>query len=79
MGRTVPPTRKPTDRRAERRRDQRRLVAIVIGFLTVGGALAIAITYGAAPAVLGLACLVAGAAVLLLIWAILGIIERIAE
>ena len=79
MRHTPPPTGKPTNRRAERRRDQRRLVAIVIGFLTVGGALAIAITYGAAPAVLGLVCLAAGAAVLLLIWAILGIIERIAE
>ena len=70
---------RPTDRRADRRRDQRRLVAIVIGFLVIGGAAAIAVVYGAAPAILGLVCLLSGAAVLLLLWLILGIIERIAD
>ena len=51
----------------------------MVGFLVIGGALAIAVVYGAAPAILGLVCLLAGAAVLLLIWGILGIIERIAD
>ena len=76
-----PPTQPvgtPTNRRAERRRDQRRLIAIVVGFLVVVGTLVIAFVYGAAPATLGLVCLVAGGAVLLLLWGVLNLIERIA-
>ena len=69
---------KPTNRRADRRREQRRLVGIVVGFLVIVGTLVIAFVYGAAPATLGLVFLLAGAAVLLLLWGILQLIERIA-
>lgn len=69
---------KPTDRRAERRRDQRRLITIVVAFLVVVGTIAIAFVYGAAPATLGLICLLGGAAVLLLVWGVLLLIECIA-
>jgi hypothetical protein len=54
------------------------LLAIVLGFLIIGGAVSIAVVYGSAPAALGLVCLLAGAAILLLIWGILGLLERLA-
>jgi hypothetical protein len=69
---------KPTDLRADRRREQRRLIAIVAAFLVVVGTVVIAFVYGPAPAILGLLCLLTGAAVLVLLWGILHFIERIA-
>ena len=77
-GRPTQSTAAPTNRRAERQRDQRRLIAIVVGFLVVVGTMVIAFVYGAAPATLGLICLLTGAAVLLLLWGVLHLIERIA-
>lgn len=71
--------RRPTNRRASRRRDERRLVAAVVGFLVVGGAVAIAAAYGAAPATLGIVCLLAGSGVFVLLWSVLTLIERIAR
>jgi hypothetical protein len=65
-----------TDRRRTRRKDQRRLLWIVIGFLVVAGAAAIALVYGLPAAGLGLVCLLAGGAVVLLLWAILALMGR---
>ena len=70
---------KPTDLRAQRRREQRRLFWIVVTFLVVGGSIAIALVYGLPAVVLGLVCLLAGAGVLGLLWLILLLIERLAQ
>jgi hypothetical protein len=70
---------KPTDRRARRRAEQRRLLWAVLLFLVVGGGLAIALAYGSRAVVLGVICLLAGAGILGLLWLILLIIERLAE
>ena len=67
---------KPTDPRTQRRREQRRLFWIVIGFLVVGGTIAIALVYGLPDAAQGLACLLVGAGLLGLLWLILGLLER---
>jgi fatty acid desaturase len=71
--------RKPTNRRAHRRREERRLLWAVLIFLVVGGGIAIALAYGSRAVVLGATCLLAGAAILGLLWLILLIIERLAE
>ena len=68
---------KPTDLRAQRRREQRRLFWIVAAFLVVGGSIAIALVYGLPAIVLGLVCLLAGAGILGLLWLILLLIERL--
>lgn len=70
---------KPTDLRAQRRREQRRLFWIVATFLVVVGSIAIALVYGLPAVVLGLVCLLAGAGVLGLLWLILLLIERLAQ
>jgi len=72
-------TGRPTDPRAQRRREQRRLFWIVLTFLVIGGAITIALVYGLPAAVLGLGCLLAGAGVLILLWLILLLIERLAK
>ena len=72
-------TGRPTDPRAQRRREQRRLFWIVLTFLVIGGAITIALVYGLPAAVLGLVCLLAGAGVLILLWLILLLIERLAK
>ena len=70
---------KPTDSRANRRREQRRLFWIVAAFLVVVGGLVIALVYGAPAAGLGLVCLLGGAGVLGLLWLILVVMERFSE
>lgn len=70
---------KPTDLRARRRREQRRLFWIVAVFLVVVGSIAIALAYDSSAAALGLVCLLAGAGVLGLLWLILLLIERLAR
>ena len=70
---------RPTDLRARRRREQRRLFWIVAAFLVVVGSIAIALVYGPQAAVLGLGCLLAGAGVLGLLWLILLLMERLAK
>jgi len=67
---------KPTDLRAQRRREQRRLFWAVVAFLVVVGSITIALVYGPQAAALGLGCLLAGAGVLGLLWLILLLIER---
>lgn len=70
---------KPTNPRARRRREQRRLFWLVAGFLVVGGAAIIALAYGSRAVVLGATCLLAGVAILGLLWGVLLLIERWAE
>jgi len=69
----------PTDPRAQRQREQRRLFWVVVAFLVVGGGITIALVYGPPAAALGLVCLLGGAGVLGLLWLILLLIERLAE
>ncbi len=69
----------PSNPRAQRKREQRRLFWTVTIFLVVVGSIAIALSYGSSAAVLGLGCLLTGAAVLGLLWLILTLIERLAK
>ena len=67
---------RPTDQRAQRRREQRRLFWIVAAFLVVVGSVAIGVAYGPTAIPLGLTCLAVGAGVLGLLWLILTLIEK---
>ena len=67
----------PDDLRERRRREQRLLLFVVVGFLVVVGTLVISLVYGVPAAGLGLVCLLGGAAVLLLLWLILQLMERL--
>ena len=69
----------PFDMRQYRRREQRRLFWIVAGFLVVVGGLTIGLVYGLESVILGVVCLLAGAAILALLWLILNLLERLAE
>ena len=70
---------RPTDLRARRRREQRRLFWVVAVFLVVVGGIAIALVYGPEAVVLGLVCLLAGAGLLGLLWLFLTLIERLGK
>jgi hypothetical protein len=71
-----PPSRPPTDFRAYRRRSERSLaLAVVVCLVGVGGVL-IAVIYGKGALVLGLTCLLGGAALFGLVWLILTLMER---
>ena len=70
---------RPTDLRARRRREQRRLLWLVVAFLVVAGTAVIALVYGLPAASLGLVCLLAGAGTLILLWLILLLLERLAR
>jgi hypothetical protein len=65
--------------RQHRRREQRRLFWIVAGFLVIVGGVTIGLVYGLESVILGVGCLIAGAAVLGLLWLILGLMERLVE
>ena len=69
----------PFDMRRHRRREQRRLFWIVAGFLVVVGGVTIGLVYGLESVILGVICLIAGAAVLALLWLILSLMERLVE
>jgi uncharacterized membrane protein YphA (DoxX/SURF4 family) len=71
--------RKPTNRRERRRKEERRLFWAVVVFLVVGGGIAIALAYGARAIALGLSCLLVGAGILGLLWAILTLMERVSK
>ena len=64
------------DLRAFRRREDRRLVFVIMAFLVVVGGLAIGMVYGWGTAGTGVICLVVGAAVFGSLWLILSLIER---
>ncbi len=68
--------RPPIDTRAFRRKTDRNLALSVVIFLVGVGGVLITLIYGAGPAVLGIACLLAGAAVFGLLWLILTLMER---
>jgi heme A synthase len=68
---------KPTDLRAQRRREQRRLFWIVAAFLVVAGSVAIGVAYGPSAVPLGLTCLAVGAGALGLLWLILTLMEKL--
>ena len=70
---------KPTDLRGQRQREQRRLFWIVVSFLVVVGGGVIGLVYGPSAVVLGLACLLAGAGILGLLWLVLTAMERLAD
>jgi len=70
---------KPTDLRAQRKRDQCRLFWIVAAFLVIVGSITIALVYGPQAAVLGLGCLLSGVGVLGLLWLILLLMERLVK
>ncbi len=65
-----------TDLRAFRRREDRRLVFVIMAFLVVVGGLAIGVVYGWTTAGTGVICLVVGAGAFGLLWLILSLIER---
>ena len=69
----------PTDTRAQRRKNDRALFGAVIAVLIFGGGGLIYVIYGWQALITGIACLSVGAAVLFLLWAILGVIERWVE
>ena len=64
------------DLRAFRRREDRRLVFVIMAFLVVVGGLAIGVVYGWTTAGTGVICLVVGAGAFGLLWLILSLIER---
>lgn len=70
------PIRLPTDTRAIRQRDERALFLAVIAVLLVVGGGLIFIIYGTGALITGLACLLFGVGLLLLLWMIVTAIER---
>jgi hypothetical protein len=64
------------DLRAFRRKEDRRLIFVVMAFLVVVGGAAIGLVYGWQTAATGAVCLAGGAGVLGLLWLILVIVER---
>ncbi|MCX7852406.1 MAG: hypothetical protein N2383_06440 [Caldilineales bacterium] len=64
------------DYRRYRRQTDRRLLALVVGTLLIGGGGLIYLIYGRWALVTGLACLLPGAGVILLLWGLLSLIER---
>ena len=70
---------KPTDLRAQRRREQRRLFWIVAAFLVVVGSIAIGVAYGPTAIPLGLTCLAVGAGTLGLLWLVLTLMEKFVD
>jgi hypothetical protein len=69
-----PPTRPPTDTRRLRQRNERSLFWAVIAFLLVVGGSLIYVIYGRGAFIIGLACLLVGAGLLILLWLIVSII-----
>ena len=67
------------DLRAFRRREDRRLILVIMLFLVVVGGVAIGLVYGWSNAAAGVICLIGGAAVLGLVWLILVLVERWAK
>ena len=64
------------DLRAFRRREDRRLVFVIMAFLVVVGGLTMGVVYGWTTAATGVICLVTGAGILGSLWLILSLVER---
>lgn len=69
----------PTDYRRTRRRADRQLLWLVIGVLLLGGGGLIYVIYGRWAVVTGFFCLIPGAGLILMLWALLSLIERWVE
>jgi len=67
------------DLRAWRRREDRRLILIIILFLVAVGGVVIGLVYGWGTALTSVLCLAIGAAILGLLWLILLLVERWVE
>ncbi len=68
--------RPPTDLRRLRRDTNRRLLVLVLFVLVAVGGGLIALLYGGPAAMLGIACLLAGAGAILVIWLALSLIGK---
>ena len=64
------------DLRAFRRREDRRLVFVIMAFLVVVGGAAISVVYGWDATAIGVICLAVGAGIIGLLWLILSLVER---
>jgi protein-S-isoprenylcysteine O-methyltransferase Ste14 len=71
--------RAPTDLRKMQQEANRRLFALVIIVLVFVGAGLIALSYGAGPAVVALACLLFGAGLLGILWLVFSLIGKWAD
>ncbi|MGQ9814836.1 MAG: hypothetical protein ACUVR3_06740 [Candidatus Roseilinea sp.] len=70
------PNRQPTDLRRLQRDTNRRLLSLTLFVLVVVGGGLIALLYGTPAAILGIACLLAGAGVIVAIWLALSLIGK---
>ncbi|MEA3338096.1 MAG: hypothetical protein U9R25_19580 [Chloroflexota bacterium] len=68
--------RKPTNYRSMRQRDDRNLFLAVIAFLLIVGGGLIFLVYGGGALITGMACLIAGVGLMVLLWLILTVIEK---
>ena len=68
--------RPPTDIRGARKRQERRLVALVIAVLVVVGGSLIALIYGPTALITALPCLLAGAGAILILYLLFLLAER---
>jgi protein-S-isoprenylcysteine O-methyltransferase Ste14 len=68
--------RRPTDLRRLRRDTNRQLLLLVLFVLVVVGGGLIALVYGGPAAILGIACLLAGAGVIVAIWLALSLMGK---
>ena len=67
----------PTDPRRQQAGAQRELlIAVIVVLLVVGGGL-IALIYGGGAGLLGLPCLIAGVVIILVLWLVLRVFERL--
>jgi hypothetical protein len=71
-----PEPRPPTDYRRYRRETDRKLAIAVVLFLLVVGTSLIAIIYRPSAGILAFICLLAGVAIITLLWVLLTLIER---
>ncbi|HHE71055.1 MAG TPA: hypothetical protein ENL34_02065 [Chloroflexi bacterium] len=75
----MPGAQQPTDWRQRRQRmEQRLLLTAVALFLCVGGVL-IGLLYGWKAVLTGMLCLVPGVLALVLLWLLLGLLERLKD
>lgn len=68
-----------SDLRQHQRREDRRLVLVIVLFLVIVGGAAIGLVYGWALVGSALLCLAGGALVFGLLWLLLSIVERLAK